>query len=119
MPPLILNLYIQFAVYNQHYDEALKQIGYVLGYFQTHPVLTTQNTPALNGSGVDKLTFEVVNYTHQDLSNLWSQLGAKYLPSVVYKMRMIIVDDYTPAFADPITSIGLSVSGGNFTANGN
>jgi hypothetical protein len=119
MPALTVNLYIQFAVYNQDYAETLKQIGHVLSYFQSHPVLTTQNTPALAGSGVDKLTFEMVNYTHQDLSNLWSQLGAKYLPSVVYKMRMIIIDEYTPVLNAPITSVEAAVAGGNFTANGN
>ncbi|MGV2481909.1 UNVERIFIED_CONTAM: DUF4255 domain-containing protein, partial [Salmonella enterica subsp. enterica serovar Weltevreden] len=27
------------------------------------------------------------------LSNLWSSLGAKYMPSVVYKMRMLTFDD--------------------------
>ena len=113
MPLLNLNLYLQFAAYNQNYLESLKQIGYVLSYFQSHPVLTSQSTPALERISVDKLIFEIVNYSHQELSNLWSQLGAKYIPSVVYKMRMIVIDESNPVIAPAITQISGTVESKN------
>jgi hypothetical protein len=105
MPSLNINLFLQFAAYNKDYGEALKQLGYVLSYFQSNPVLTSQNTAGLTEPGVDKLIFEIVNYSHQELSNLWSQLGAKYIPSVVYKMRMIIIDESKFETRPPIIKI--------------
>jgi hypothetical protein len=113
MPSLNINLFLQFAAYNNDYGEALKQLGYILSYFQSHPVLTRQNTPRLTEPGVDKLIFEIVNYSHQELSNLWSQLGAKYIPSVVYKMRMIIIDESTIVTSPPITKIDGILTGKN------
>lgn len=94
MPILDINFYIQFAVYNSSYLEALKQLGYILSYFQSHTVINNDTVTSLQGTGVDKLIFEIMSYSHQELSNLWSQLGAKYIPSVVYKMRMITLDAY-------------------------
>jgi hypothetical protein len=107
VPSLNINLYLQFAAYNADHGQALKRIGWILSYFQSNPVLTLKNAPKLAkvGAGVDKLIFEIVNYSHQELSNLWSQLGAKYIPSVVYKMRMIIIDESNPVVAPPITQI--------------
>ena len=113
IPSLNINLFLQFAAYNKDYGEALKQLGYVLSYFQSHPVLTAQSTPRLTEPGVDKLIFEIVNYSHQELSNLWSQLSAKYIPSVVYKMRMIIIDEFSPVIAPAITKITGTMEGQN------
>jgi hypothetical protein len=35
----------------------------------------------------------MVNFSVGDLHNLWSSVGAKYLPSAVYKVRMITLPD--------------------------
>ena len=104
-PSLNINLFLQFAAYNNDYGEALKQLGYILSYFQSYPVLTKQNAKHFTEPGIDKLIFEIVNYSHQELSNLWSQLGAKYIPSVVYKMRMIIIDESKFETRPPIIKI--------------
>jgi hypothetical protein len=40
------------------------------------------------------------------LSNMWSSLGAKYMPSVVYKMRMLTFDDtFVREFRPEISSM--------------
>jgi hypothetical protein len=42
----------------------------------------------------------------QDLNNLWGILGSKYIPSVVYKMRLIIIsDDFSQGMAQPVIEI--------------
>ena len=56
------------------------------------PVFTHSNTPALDNK-IDKLSFEMMDLSMDALSNLWSSLGAKCMPSVVYKMRMLTFDD--------------------------
>ena len=36
---------------------------------------------------------EVVSLSMSELSTLWGVLGANYLPSVVYKLRMVTVQE--------------------------
>jgi hypothetical protein len=35
---------------------------------------------------------EIETFNLEKVHNIWSTIGAKYLPSVVYKLRMIVVD---------------------------
>src|SRR5256885_5597377 len=37
--------------------------------------------------GIQSLSVEMINLTMQDLNNLWSISGSKYLPSASYKLR--------------------------------
>jgi len=39
--------------------------------------------------GIESLSVEMINLTMQDLNNLWSISGSKYLPSASYKLRMV------------------------------
>ncbi|MCD6066910.1 MAG: hypothetical protein K0S33_1736 [Bacteroidetes bacterium] len=91
--PVYLNLYLLFsASFNEKLNtEALKFISAVIAFFQSKPVFTSQNTANL-GAGLEKLTFEISNLTVQEQSNLWSTLGAKYMPSVLYKVRVVTID---------------------------
>jgi hypothetical protein len=91
--PAHLNLSVMVAANfgGNNYPEALKLISAVVAFFQGRPVLDHANTPELDG-GIDRLTLEIENLDTAALSNLWSVLGGKYLPSVLYKVRMVSVD---------------------------
>jgi hypothetical protein len=92
-PPLNLNLYILMsASFGSNYVEALKLLSAVLGYFQGRPVFTAQNAAAFP-KGLDRVTIEIVNLNMQELNNLWGNFGAKYLPSVLYKARMLTLQE--------------------------
>jgi hypothetical protein len=54
-------------------------------------VFDHQNTPELD-SRIDKLMLDIENLGISDLSNLWGILGGKYMPSVLYRMRMVAID---------------------------
>jgi hypothetical protein len=71
-----------------HYAERLKILCYVLGYFQARPAFDAQSGPGLP-TGLDKLSCELVNLSTQELPNVWTILGARYLPSALYKLRMV------------------------------
>jgi uncharacterized protein DUF4255 len=91
-PALHLNLYILVsASFPGNYIESLKLLSAVVGYFQGKPFFT----PNLAGfpRGLEKLTMEIVNLDPQGLNNLWAGLGGKYLPSVLYKARMLTVQE--------------------------
>jgi Pvc16 N-terminal domain len=98
--PIHLNLYCLFS-YNHgendsettnHYEEALMYISYVVRFFQHRNVFTASNSPALD-PGIEKLLMELNTLGFEQLNHLWAVLGGKYLPSVLYKMRLVVIDE--------------------------
>jgi len=85
-----MNLYLVFAAHfpDPNYKEALHFISLVIEFFQGKSVFDKFNTPGLSAN-IDRLIFEFVNQDIQEMNNMWSLIGAKYLPSVVYKVRML------------------------------
>lgn len=88
--PINMNLYLLFsASFNDgNYPEGLRYLSGVISYFQGTKVINHQNTPDLDNN-IEKLTFEIVNQDLQNLSHLWGTIGGKYLPSILYKVRMV------------------------------
>lgn len=106
-PPVHFNLYLMFASYfsGSNYQEGLKFISSTISYFQGQSVFDRQNSPGLDRN-IDRLALDIQNLDMNDLSNLWGILSGKYLPSVLYKVRMVTVDagavkDQTPAILKP------------------
>lgn len=91
-PKIHLNLYLLFATNFADYKESLKMLSYIIQFFQYKNVFTTQNSPALPPA-IKELIFDLVTITFQDLNNLWGILGSKYLPSVMYKVRLITISE--------------------------
>lgn len=89
-PPMFINVYIVIAANfpEPNYNEALRYISLVIEFFQGKPLFDRSNTPELPPS-VDKVALEFYNQSIQDLNNLWSLIGAKYIPSVFYKVKML------------------------------
>jgi hypothetical protein len=110
-PPIYLNLYLMFAAHfsGNNYLEALKFISQTVSFFQRHPVFDHQNTPDLNRQ-IDKLVMEIENLDIKDLSTLWGSLSGKYLPSILYKVRMVAFDSgdvrtQVPTLKEPQSSV--------------
>ena len=103
--PASINLYLMFAAYfsNSNYSEALRFLSFVLAYFQSNNVFSTSGSAGLDPR-IDKLTLEMVSLTTEQLNNIWSIVGAKYMPSVVYKMRMLVFDDSMIREIRPVVS---------------
>jgi hypothetical protein len=48
------------------------------------------------------------------VNHLWGTLGGKYLPSVMYKMRLIMIEEDTMSGqADPITGMDINANNSN------
>ncbi|NKB82596.1 MAG: DUF4255 domain-containing protein [Nitrospirales bacterium] len=92
-PPLYLNLYLMVAGHfsGNNYLEALKFLSNAISFFQRQPVFNHQNTPDLDRR-IDKLVLDIENQSIHDLSSLWGVLSGKYLPSILYKVRMVAFD---------------------------
>ena len=107
-PPVFLNLYVMVAAHFNQYSEALKFISNAIGFFQRRPLFDHQNSPDLN-PGIDRLVLDIENLDIKDLSTLWGVLSGKYLPSILYKIRMVTFDSgdiktRVPSFKQPQTS---------------
>lgn len=89
-PEVLFNLDILFSSCFDEYTESLKFLTATIGFFQENSSFTRANNPALP-EGISTLKFEIENTPSGKTHNLWTALGAKYLPSIVYKMRHISV----------------------------
>lgn len=90
-PPISLNLQIMFTAYFNNYTESLKQLSYILACFQTKPVFDRENTPALAGLDTSKLIFQLNTLPLEQQHYIWSMIGLRYLPSVIYCVRMLTI----------------------------
>lgn len=104
-PPVHLDVYFMLAAAHDPdlYAEGLKQISAAMMFFQARPLLTPQNMAGLPPQ-VSQLSIELVNLKVEDLSQLWSNLGGRYLPSVTYKMRTAVIDSNTLIRIDPLVT---------------
>lgn len=91
-PGLKLNLYILFAANFNRYNMSLKYLSWVLTYFQSHPYFTSETCPALD-PGIQKLVVELQSLSYEQLNQIWAFIGGKQLPSVVYRVRMVTIQD--------------------------
>ncbi|MBS0473206.1 MAG: DUF4255 domain-containing protein [Proteobacteria bacterium] len=89
-PPLYIDLHI-IALANfieRSYADGLAAISRVVSYFQQNPVFSHANAPDLDPT-VDKIQLEFTSLGPVDVNYVVGMLGAKYLPSVFYKLRLI------------------------------
>lgn len=91
-PELKINLYILVAANFSTYSTGLKFLSAALSFFQSKNVFTSTNTPDLNPQ-IEKLIVELHTMGLEQQNHLWGYLGAKYLPSICYKVRMLVVQE--------------------------
>ncbi|HEY1040794.1 MAG TPA: DUF4255 domain-containing protein [Bacteroidia bacterium] len=109
--PLNLNLYVLFAANFNNYNESLKFISSTISFFQGTYVFLKKNYPNM-GENTDKLVFEILKTDYQSTNYLWNSLGAKYTPSMIYKVRMLTVDENNVRYENAVISqTGVTVNG--------
>jgi hypothetical protein len=115
-PEIKLNLYILICanlVTEQApfaYEEGLKQLSRIVSFFQGKNVFTPDNSPAMDPV-LKKLIVDLYSYTFEQQYNFWAILGAKYLPSALYKVRLLAYQEQRiQNQSDAITSFSLNTS---------
>ena len=93
-PPVHLYLTLLFTALTSvsGYEKALQNLERVISFFQKRYVFDHSNVNNMN-EGIEKLVMEMVSINLEQLNHLWSILGGRYQPSVVYKMRMVTIDN--------------------------
>lgn len=90
-PPAYLNLYVMVTAHLDNYGTALRCLSQIIGYVQYHPVFRDQRAPGGEDLSTDAYTFNVsmVSPTFEQINHIWSVLGGKQLPSVLYKLQLV------------------------------
>lgn len=89
-PAVTIHLFIAVCCLfsENNYQQALTFLSSVIEFFQNKYAFTRSNTPSLNNR-IEKITFEIENFTSQEVSHLWGVIGTKYVPSIIYKVSVI------------------------------
>jgi hypothetical protein len=120
---------ILFSVYqknkmNNTYLEGIDNLQEVILRFQENQlifvnkeddsdILTSAELSLLNDSNQKKyqqITFEMMSLGYDQLNQMWSYLGSRYMPSVLFKMKFISIQAYEPQnFGKVIKKIGVQL----------
>ena len=84
-----LNLFILFVSRFKGYRQSLNYLSQVIQYFQRERVFIQENESALPNE-VEKLILEMITLPFSQQNEVWSSLRTTYLPSVLYKIKMVV-----------------------------
>lgn len=93
-PPVYVNLHVLFSGYfpGSNYAEALRFISGVIAFFQANVSMQRTDSGA-QPPEMDKIVFEMQKFTYLELNQVWGMLGAKHMPSVCYRIRLMSIDE--------------------------
>ena len=107
-PPVLLNLYVLFIMNMKSHTTALAWLSGVIRFFQHQPAFTPLSHPSLDPR-IEKLSVELHTLSFEQSNHLWGMLGGKYLPSVLYKVRQVTVEEAVAmAGGGPIRTIAIN-----------
>lgn len=91
--PLYINISVVVAAHftGANYPESLKFVSHLMAFFHRHCIFDHQNSPDMP-SGIERIQMEIENIQRNDLNAMWSMLGGRYLPSVSYRIRLVVPD---------------------------
>jgi hypothetical protein len=92
-PEIKLNLLVMLTVNpsREDYAGALQRLSEAITFFQGISFFDKARFPEL-GPEIEQLSVDLYSLTLEQQNQLWGSIGAKYLPSVVYKVRLVIID---------------------------
>ncbi len=99
-PTLKLNVFAMFAANFKKYDQSLKFLTHILTFFQARPVFVPEKYAGLD-QGIERLVIELQRLNYDQLNQIWAFIGGKQLPSVVYRIGMVVLQDEAEAMVQP------------------
>lgn len=98
-PPIFVNLYILIASNLSGYNDSLKAIAYIMQFFQSQNFFTPLTHPGLDNR-ITQMNVDLFSLNFEQINHIWSTLGGKYLPSVMYKLRQLKIEDEDAAVTE-------------------
>jgi Pvc16 N-terminal domain len=108
----------------EKYLDGIDKLKSVLYFFQQHNAVyyketkdfvTYDNYSPLNAAehlvqdGFTKITFETISLAMDQLNQMWSYLGSRYMPSVLVKMKLVLVQSEDTKGEKVIQSVRLKL----------
>ncbi|WP_340200040.1 DUF4255 domain-containing protein [Ascidiimonas sp. W6] len=104
-PEIRIELQVLFVSKFSDYNQALKFLSHVIKFFQVNRALTPLNAPQLSEENIEKLTVELISLPLEEQNQVWHSLNTSYLPSVLYRIRLLsFIDDLSVEFIGESTS---------------
>lgn len=93
--PVSLNLYLLFSAnFPNNYDNAIRILSLVIEFFQGQRTFTSPASADPDRlSGRAELSFNLYTMTFEQLNHLWGALGGKQLPSALYRVYLVQLED--------------------------
>lgn len=101
-PDLRLILHMLFVARFKQYDSSWEHLTKVIEYLQSNRRIDRSSHPELPLQ-IDKLTFELMSQSFSEQSNVWNMLRSSYLPSVLYRVGLVVLRDVKSAVQDQVT----------------
>lgn len=114
-----------FAAYNsdnKKYLDGIDRLNNILVFFQQHnsffykndhtELITLESFNQKNETekeNYQRVTMEMVSLGTEQLNQMWSYLGSKYMPSVLYKMRLCTIQESTVSVENIITKVRINL----------
>jgi hypothetical protein len=108
-PDIRLNLYVLFVARFKQYEQGLSYLSRIIQHFQNHRVFDNHNAPELNGN-IERLILELVTLPFSEQNELWNSLRTTYHPSVLYKVKMLVLKDEEAKIVGEIKESILKIS---------
>lgn len=103
-PDIRLNLYVLFVARFKRYEDSLSYLSQVIQHFQRCQVFNQQNAPGLSDT-IEKLIMELMTMPFSEQNEIWNALRTTYLPSVLYKVKMVVYQDQSGIEQSKVTEI--------------
>ncbi|WP_185231385.1 DUF4255 domain-containing protein [Teredinibacter franksiae] len=109
-PPVFVNCHLMFAFDFSSYQSNLIRLSDTIEFFQQKPFFEPENARVENPfpAGLGRLVFDMCSMDFEQLNHLWGILGGAYIPSVLYKVRLIRLQAGTAIDGPEVTSIQVS-----------
>ena len=101
-PAIRLNLLVLFAARFHAYEAGLAALSQVLEFFQANPLFEGRSSPALDPH-IERLAVELRTLPTAEQNDLWGALRLAYHPSLLFKVKMIVIRDSLGVPAAPVT----------------
>lgn len=92
-PAVYLNMYLLISITKKNYKEALQLLSDTVLFFQFNKSFESKVGEEAADAHSYKILLEMYNLEMQEIFELWSNLGNKQFPFIIYKARVIKILD--------------------------
>ena len=92
-PQLNLNLTVLVVTNFEKYTESLKYLDAILLFFQSKNYFSKEDSSFFPTGNLQSLRINLETLSMEEQFQMWGMLGISYVPYLIYKLRMLAVQD--------------------------